>query len=312
MAVSAVLAPNFMFPALNKPSLSSRLCFEPTPAAAQSLGSATLLANNKPFQAGVNGRRINLRRFRCSVNKGNTGSGGGGSRGGSGGDKFSPLFANGNSEIESPVPYEQQPINEYQSLLDSVYFSWAVEDVWSYGLKLGAIGASFTLLLGWPVAAASVNPEQEFWKCGMGAVCGGIMCTTLSALRLYLGWAYVGNRLFSATVEYEETGWYDGQVWVKPPEVLARDRLLGSYTVKPALNRVKLTLVALALSLTACVLILSNIPTPSKLSSRIEPDADAPMEKIHANYSAASAHRFEPDAFAQEKFDEKALFDYCK
>jgi hypothetical protein len=32
------------------------------------------------------------------------------------------------------------------------------------------------------------------------------------SLRLYLGWAYIGNRLFSATVEYEETGWYDGQV----------------------------------------------------------------------------------------------------
>ena len=33
-------------------------------------------------------------------------------------------------------------------------------------------------------------------------------------------------------VEYEETGWYDGQVFVKPPEVLARDRLLGSYEVR--------------------------------------------------------------------------------
>jgi hypothetical protein len=48
---------------------------------------------------------------------------------------------------------------------------------------------------------------------------------------MYLGWAYVGNRLLSATVEYEETGWYDGQVWVKTPEVLARDRLLGSFSV---------------------------------------------------------------------------------
>jgi len=35
-------------------------------------------------------------------------------------------------------------------------------------------------------------------------------------------------------VEYEETGWYDGQVFVKPPEVLARDRLLGSYEVRAA------------------------------------------------------------------------------
>ena len=36
----------------------------------------------------------------------------------------------------------------------------------------------------------------------------------------------------TSQVEYEETGWYDGQVFVKPPEVLARDRLLGSYEVR--------------------------------------------------------------------------------
>jgi hypothetical protein len=33
------------------------------------------------------------------------------------------------------------------------------------------------------------------------------------------GWSYVGDRLLSAVVPYEETGWYDGQMWVKPPEV---------------------------------------------------------------------------------------------
>lgn len=33
------------------------------------------------------------------------------------------------------------------------------------------------------------------------------------------GWSYVGDRLLSAVIPYEETGWYDGQMWVKPPEV---------------------------------------------------------------------------------------------
>ncbi|AQK88058.1 hypothetical protein ZEAMMB73_Zm00001d038853 [Zea mays] len=55
-------------------------------------------------------------------------------------------------------------------------------------------------------------------------------------MRMYLGWAYVGNRLLSATVEYEETGWYDGQV-------------------KPVVNRVKFTLVGLAGSLILCILL---------------------------------------------------------
>lgn len=34
-------------------------------------------------------------------------------------------------------------------------------------------------------------------------------------------------------------GRYDGQVFVKPPEVLTRDRLLGTYEVKPVLARLR-------------------------------------------------------------------------
>ena len=33
------------------------------------------------------------------------------------------------------------------------------------------------------------------------------------------GWSYVGDRLLSAVIPYEESGWYDGQMWVKPTEV---------------------------------------------------------------------------------------------
>lgn len=29
----------------------------------------------------------------------------------------------------------------------------------------------------------------------------------------------MGDRLLSAVIPYEESGWYDGQMWVKPPEV---------------------------------------------------------------------------------------------
>ena len=36
------------------------------------------------------------------------------------------------------------------------------------------------------------------------------------------------------------------QIWVKPPQYLARDRLLGTYTVRPALARLRTTLLGLA------------------------------------------------------------------
>ena len=40
-------------------------------------------------------------------------------------------------------------------------------------------------------------------------------------------------------VEYEETGWYDGQRWVKPEDILSRDRLVGNFQMQPALDRVR-------------------------------------------------------------------------
>ncbi len=49
-----------------------------------------------------------------------------------------------------------------------------------------------------------------------------------------MGRQYVGDRLRTATLDYEETGWYDGATFHKPQEVLVRDRLLAAYEVRPA------------------------------------------------------------------------------
>lgn len=113
---------------------------------------------------------------------------------------------------------------------------------------------------------------------------------------MYLGWAYVGNRLLSATVEYEETGWYDGQMWVKTAEVLARDRLLGSFSVKPALSRLKYTLVTLAVSLFVCIICMVNIDESPKGYATSEEGVGV----IPGVYNDESARSFEPDAFCGE------------
>ncbi|XP_021654126.2 uncharacterized protein ycf36 isoform X2 [Hevea brasiliensis] len=145
-------------------------------------------------------------------------------------------FRNGSntpSETECPVPLDQQPINEYQNLSTSFPFSWAADDFIEYSSRLFVVGAAFVFFVGLPVAwFGSVRPELEPLKPILAALSSGILVVSLAVVRMYLGWAYVGNRLLSATVEYEETGWYDGQIWVKTSEVLARDRLLGSFSPK--------------------------------------------------------------------------------
>ncbi|XP_024011576.1 uncharacterized protein LOC18017442 isoform X2 [Eutrema salsugineum] len=114
-------------------------------------------------------------------------------------------------EADCPVPPEQQPINEYQSLSSSFPFSWASGDLVEYSSRLFVTGASFAFFVGLPVSwFGSVGPEYEPVKRILAAGSSGIFVVTLAVVRMYLGWAYVGNRLLSATVEYEETGWYDG------------------------------------------------------------------------------------------------------
>ncbi|MEB3174634.1 MAG: CGLD27 family protein, partial [Cyanobacteriota bacterium] len=50
-----------------------------------------------------------------------------------------------------------------------------------------------------------------------------------------------------------ESGWYDGQTWPKPPEVLVRDRLIVQYQVSPILRRLGVTLGGIFALLTLAV-----------------------------------------------------------
>ncbi|XP_073055280.1 uncharacterized protein ycf36 [Primulina eburnea] len=214
---------------------------------------------------------------------------------------FSSFKNNHNTppEKECPVPLEQQPINEYQSLSGSFPFSWASADTVEYSSRLLAMGACFAVFLGLPVTwIGSAGPRFEPIRLVLGAVSSGLFVVILAVVRMYLGWAYVGNRLLSATVEYEETGWYDGQIWVKTAEVLARDRLLGSFSVKPVLGRLKNTLLVLGVSLYICMVFLFDFESGQKYSNIAseEPGGRA----IPGVYNEESARSFEPDAFCGE------------
>tara|TARA_B100001029_G_scaffold99458_1_gene81803 strand:+ start:1322 stop:1510 length:189 start_codon:yes stop_codon:yes gene_type:complete len=39
-------------------------------------------------------------------------------------------------------------------------------------------------------------------------------------------------------VEYEESGWYDGQIWIKPINLKEKESLIASLEVKPILKNI--------------------------------------------------------------------------
>jgi hypothetical protein len=57
------------------------------------------------------------------------------------------------------------------------------------------------------VSAVTFNISRELPQCLAAASVGSSFVVTVLVWRLYLGWQHVGDRLISATVEYEETGW---------------------------------------------------------------------------------------------------------
>ena len=73
-------------------------------------------------------------------------------------------------------------------------------------------------------------------------------------VRIYSGWGYVATRLQSKVIEYEETGWYDGNFEPKTDSELKRDMFLYNSDVKPAVDRLKtVTLAAAGLWLASCI-----------------------------------------------------------
>jgi len=125
--------------------------------------------------------------------------------------------------------------------------------------RLGAIFAFFFAFVGGPISYQTFDPLAQPLEWALSAAVGSGFVVAVVVLRIYLGWSYVGERLLSAAVPYEETGWYDGETFVKPPEVLTRDRLLGMYEVKPVMSKLRTTLIGTGAALGVCAVALTGL-----------------------------------------------------
>ncbi|MGB7247957.1 MAG: CGLD27 family protein [Phormidesmis sp.] len=144
-----------------------------------------------------------------------------------------------------PVPTEQIPIKEYESMSESWFYSWGLRDLRGYVVPIVSLWLLSWLLVG-PMAAISFVPAKVLSRFIISASLGALLLPTLALVQLYTGWWHVCDRLHRAAVPYEESGWYDGQIWEKPEEVANRDRLIADYQIKPLLLRVRKTFAVIA------------------------------------------------------------------
>lgn len=139
-----------------------------------------------------------------------------------------------------PVPKEQQPICEYEQLKESWLFDWGILPIGQYIRKIAWV-SFWSLVFAAPLSMSIYAPVKNPVAFTLSCIVGVALLSGLFLSRIYLGWQYVKNRLKSDRIFYEESGWYDGQTWLKPEAMLNRDRLVVSYEIEPILDRLHKT-----------------------------------------------------------------------
>ena len=138
------------------------------------------------------------------------------------------------NQSKCPVPREQQPTNEFIELSKSKIFSWPKTKKSLILILIKFWVGAFVLFL--IISSGSVYFKTSLLKYILLSFFSSLSIPLLISIRLYLGWNHIFKRLTSEKVEYEESGWYDGQVWEKPLVLREKEILIASIEVKPILR----------------------------------------------------------------------------
>ena len=161
------------------------------------------------------------------------------------------------SESKCPVPREQQPTNEFIELSKSTVFSWPKTKK-SLIIELTKFWlCTFVIFL--VISSGSIYFQTSLSKYILLSLFSSLSIPLLISIRLYLGWNHVFKRLTSERVEYEESGWYDGQVWIKPLVLKEKESLIAAIEVRPILkNLIQIFSIISVLALSGILLFQYN------------------------------------------------------
>ncbi|BDE17541.1 hypothetical protein GpartN1_CHLp035 (chloroplast) [Galdieria partita] len=154
-------------------------------------------------------------------------------------------------QIKCPVPINQQPLEEYSLLIKSKYVFWFLllintinKQKCIYFCLLIVLINSFSFII-------SQNLNLDFFLKFLYVIIITLFILLIITLKLYLDFSYIGKRLISAIIDYEESGWYNGQKWVKNSKSLMKERLIGIYKIQPIIEKLKILLTTLSLTISA-------------------------------------------------------------
>ena len=161
------------------------------------------------------------------------------------------------NQFNCPVPKDQQPTNEFIELSKSKIFTWPKsKKAFSFILLKFWIGTFFIFVL---ISSGSVYFETSTLRYILLSFFSSLSLPFLFSIRLYLGWNHIFKRLTSEKVEYEESGWYDGQIWIKPVKLKDKELLIALLEVKPILkNLIQILSIIIVVALIGILLFQNN------------------------------------------------------
>ena len=142
------------------------------------------------------------------------------------------------NKIICPVPLNQRPLNEFNSIRNSWIISWPIQEKSIFYRKL-LFSWIFTLPISLTISYGSDYLKNNIFDLALISLTSALILPLLLLSRQWLSWIYIYKRLNSEKIEYEESGWYDGQVWEKPIDWRAKDLLISQYQIKPILTHLE-------------------------------------------------------------------------
>ena len=140
------------------------------------------------------------------------------------------------NDSKCPVPKEQQPTNEFLELSNSKLFALPKSSKKFSIILISTWLVAFLIFL--VISTGSTYFHTYLLKYIFLSFFGSLSVPLLITIRLFLGWTHIYKRLTSEIIEYEESGWYDGQIWNKPIELKEKESLIASIEVKPILKNI--------------------------------------------------------------------------
>ena len=153
------------------------------------------------------------------------------------------------------LPFDRQPVREYWCLREKRFFRWAILPLSKYVTKLLAVWISTLLLALFVRALRSPYRALSYSDISLGAVIAD--CTVfLCLIRLRAAWYYIYSRLIYREIDYKNLATKETEVCRKSELVLARDRLIARFQVRPILKRIERSMMLLAVIIGSNFLIL--------------------------------------------------------